>query len=87
MGAIGEWFQKVFGANWKTTLGGILLGVPPLVITSAAGAGVSLGPHAMMVLGILTGIGGLMLGVVAKDKDNHSTADQVQAATEKAKQP
>lgn len=81
-----NWLINVFGQNWKTTIGGILLGVPPIIVSSAAGAGIHLNAITIMILGISTGLGGLMLGISAKDSNTHSTQEQVQSATDKTKQ-
>lgn len=65
--------------NYLTTAFGILAGLPLIV----AGSGIVLNPkwnHYLLVIG---GIGTVGLGVVAKAFNTHSTADQVQAATDK----
>jgi hypothetical protein len=75
-----NWLIATFGTNWKTTLGGILFAVPGIITAAAVGAGVHLSPIAIMVLTIVTSLGGLLIGVTAKDSTTHSTPLQVQAA-------
>jgi hypothetical protein len=61
--------------NWKTTLGGILLAVG----TAALGAPI---PEQYKWLpGVVSAIGGGLLGLSAKDYNTHSTVKQVEAAT------
>ena len=61
--------------NWKTTLGGILLAVG----TAALGAPI---PEQYKWLpGVVSAIGGGLLGLSAKDYNVHSTVKQVEAAT------
>lgn len=67
--------------NYLTTAFGILAGMPAIVI----GAGVVLNPKWNHYLLITAGIGAVGLGVVSKAFNNHSTADQVQQATDAAK--
>lgn len=69
--------------NWMTTLGGLLAGLPPIVITSFMSAGAPLGPRWTAVLSIVGGVGTLLIGLAAKDANTHSTQDQIQAATAK----
>ena len=68
--------------NWITTVGGVLAGVPALL----TGSGIVLPPAYQKWVTLAGGAGVLLLGVAAKQWNNHSTADQVQAATE-AKKP
>ena len=75
---------KLFGANWKTTIGGILVGVPPLVNGAALAASITLPKWEIFVATLAMGLGGLILGFNAKDATTHSTATQVQQATDKA---
>ena len=77
---IADWMRKVFGLNWKTTFYGILTGVPPIVMAASSSAGIVLGPHVLLILGLCTGLGALMMGLSAKDNDVHSTPEQVAAA-------
>lgn len=69
------------GPNWKTTIGGVLAGIPPLIISSSAMYNVPLPPWVLMLLSVLSGIGALITGVAAKDSTTHSTTNEVQAAT------
>jgi hypothetical protein len=69
--------------SWKTTLGGILIGIPPLVQTAAMASGVSLGKWGAFAMSLLLGLGGLIVGLSAKDGDVHSTATEVDQATKK----
>ena len=63
--------------NWKTSVGGILLGVPPLI----AAAGFVLTPAEQHWSALCQGVGGFLLGLAAKDATTHSTVAQVQTAT------
>lgn len=63
--------------NWKTTLGGIMVSVPPLI--SAAGFVVS--PTWNHWLALCSGLGALLVGLAAKDATTHSTVAQVEKAT------
>lgn len=71
--------------NWKTTLGGILLAIG----TAALGAPI---PETYRwIPGVVSSIGGALLGLAAKDFNTHSTAEEVQKATveklDEAKKP
>jgi hypothetical protein len=66
--------------NWKTTLGGLLAAVPP-VITAA---GFSFTPKEQHWLALCQGLGVLLLGLAAKDSTTHSTVQQVNLATTEA---
>ena len=68
---------KVFVVNWKTTVGGIMTAVPP-VITAA---GFVFSPNGQHWLALCSGLGALLLGFSAKDASTHSTAQEVQQAT------
>ena len=78
---ISDWLTKVFGQNYRSTIGGIMLGVPPLITAGATEAGYHLKPFVLMILTIITGLGALVLGINTKDKQVHSTQAEVQAAT------
>jgi len=67
--------------NYLTTFFGVLAGLPTIVL----GSGIVLDPRWTHYLMIAAGVGTVGLGVVAKAFNNHSTADQVQAATQVAK--
>jgi len=67
--------------NWMTTLGGILAGLPPIVITSFMSAGAPLTARWTAILSIVGGVGTLLIGLAAKDANTHSTTEQVNAAT------
>ena len=69
--------------NWKTSVGGILLGVPPLI--TAAGFSLTLPEQHWMAL--CQGVGGFLLGLAAKDATTHSTVAQVEVATLESKDP
>lgn len=75
---------KWFGSSWRSTLGGMLLGLPPVIMGAAQSANFALPHLAQFLLAISTGLGALILGFNAKDKQVHSTTAQVDAATEKA---
>lgn len=74
--------DKIFGPNWLTTVGGILSGVPTLVL----GSGFVLSPNGQHALQLIGGVGLLLLGVAAKSATTHSTVAQVEASTVKALQ-
>jgi hypothetical protein len=61
--------------NWKTTLGGLLLAVG----TAALGAPIP--EKWRWAPGVVSAIGGALLGMTAKDFNVHSTQKEVQAAT------
>lgn len=65
--------------NWRTTLGGLLAAVPP-VITAA---GFTLTPTKQHWLALCQGLGVLLLGLAAKDSTTHSTLEQVRTSTVK----
>lgn len=76
-----ELMTKILGASWRTALGGGLLGIPPLVFSAAQTAGITFGHWTLFSLTLAMGLGGLIIGTNSKDKQVHSTADQVDAAT------
>ncbi len=61
--------------NWKTTLGGLLLAVG----TAALGAPIP--EKYRWAPGVVSALGGALLGMTAKDYNVHSTAKEVQIAT------
>lgn len=68
--------------NWLTTIGGIMagcIGIPIAVST----AGYHLPEWLGLIFVILGTLGAVVVGVAAKGQDEHSTADQVELATEK----
>lgn len=73
---------KWFGASWRTSVGGFLLGFPPVVASAALGVGYSLPKPVQLILALSTGLGGMLLGMNAKDKQVHSNADEVAAASQ-----
>jgi hypothetical protein len=79
-----EFLTNLLGQSYKTTIGGILLGVPPIIQSAAMSAGVSLGKWGAFIMALSMGIGGLMLGISAKDSTVHSTEAQVKVATNEA---
>lgn len=66
--------------NWLTSLGGLLAGIPVIVINS----GLMLTQRETQILAIVGGIGTLLIGLAAKDSGTHSTAAQVQQSTIKS---
>jgi hypothetical protein len=68
-------------ANWKTSAGGLLAAVPP-VITAA---GFTFTPTESHWLALCQGLGVLLLGMAAKDSTTHSTVAQVTEATVESK--
>jgi hypothetical protein len=64
--------------NWKTTLGGLLV---------ALGMARSSIPAKYQWIAELAGVaGGALVGMTAKDFDNHSTVQEVEKATVEAKE-
>ncbi len=61
--------------NWKTTLGGILLAV------GAAALGAPIPEQYKWIPGVVSAIGGGLLGFTAKDFNTHSTVKEVETAT------
>lgn len=72
--------------NWRTTLGGILLGVPPVILASAMQANFTVTAKWTFILLSISGIGGVFLGLSSKDADTHSTALEVEQATMKVEE-
>jgi hypothetical protein len=72
---------KLLGSSWRTTIGGAMVGVPPLVFAAAQAANITFGHWTLFALTLTTGLGALILGGNAKDQQVHSTAAQVQVAT------
>lgn len=66
--------------NWRSTLGGLLAGIPIIVINS----GLMLTPRWTQILSIIGGVGTLLIGLAAKDSTTHSTMQEVQKSTTKA---
>jgi hypothetical protein len=66
--------------NWQTTVGGLLAGIPSIIIAS----GLMLTMKETQILAIISGVGTLLIGLAAKDSGTHSTIAQVQQATIKA---
>jgi hypothetical protein len=64
--------------NYLTTAFGILAGLPTMV----AGSGIALTPKWAHIFSIISGIGIVGLGVVAKSFNVHSTTEQVQASSQ-----
>jgi len=62
--------------NWKTTIGGILLAI------GTAGISVPIPEKYKWIPGALAALGGALLGLTAKDFNNHSTLNEVEKATE-----
>lgn len=72
--------------NWVTTLAGVLAAVGGFPLALAT-MGYHLNQTVSLVMAIIGLVGMALLGAAAKGQDEHSTADQVQASTDKAKQP
>jgi hypothetical protein len=64
-------------SNWLTTIGGLLAGIPIIVINS----GLMLAPKWTQILSIIGGLGTLMIGLSAKDASTHSTMAEIQKST------
>ena len=56
--------------NWETTVGGLLAGIPVIVINS----GLMLTPKWTQILSIIGAVGTLLIGLAAKDSGTHYTA-------------
>ena len=69
------------GTNWKTTIGGVLAGLPTIVIASFMAYNVKVSPLTYALLSIASGVGMLLTGVSAKDSTTHSTIAQVEQST------
>jgi hypothetical protein len=69
-----------FGSSWRSTIGGILIGIPPLVSSALVTANIPVGKWAGFAMTLSLGLGGLMLGVNAKDKQVHSTVAEVESS-------
>lgn len=66
--------------NWLTTLGGLMAGVPAVVLNS----GMVLSTNWQHAIGLIGGLG-VMIGLTAAKQYNvHSTATQVQTSTVEA---
>lgn len=63
--------------NWKTTLGGVMAGVPALVTAS----GFEHTPHLDHWLNLCSAVGMLLMGMSAKDWNTHSTESEVKTST------
>jgi hypothetical protein len=74
---------KWFGSSWRSTVGGALLGVPPVIFSAAQAASITFGHWTLFALTLTMGLGGLIVGTNAKDKQVHSTTAEVDAATSK----
>jgi ABC-type Fe3+ transport system permease subunit len=70
---------KSLFTNWKTTLGGILSAVPPVIV--AAGFVLTLSEQHWLAL--CQGVGALLLGLAAKDASTHSTVRETEIASAK----
>ena len=66
------------GVNWLTTIGGILAGIPVVIINS----GMVLPMRWTQILSIVAGLGTLLIGLAAKDFNTHSTQAQVATSTQ-----
>jgi len=62
-------------ANWKTTIGGVLLFLGQVIVLTP------LATTYPWLSTFLTGAGGLLLGLTAKDYSTHSTQAEVTTAT------
>ena len=69
--------------NWMTTTGGLLGGIPAIIIGAAAAGHITLSPMWLFIVSIIGGVGTLLIGLSAKDAGTHSTMAQVQVSTAK----
>lgn len=74
--------STILGKNWMTTIGGLLAGIPTLIVSS----GFVLPPKWTKILNIVGGLGLLLIGLAAKDFTTHSTETQVIKSTVEAEQ-
>ena len=72
------------GTSPKTTIGGIMLGVPPVLNGALIAANITPPKWEIFASTLILGLGGFMLGISAKDATTHSTVEQVQTATQVA---
>ena len=70
--------MEILGKNWITTVGGLLLGI------GIALEGTFPPEHAWIAKS-LAAVGGVILGVAAKQYNVHSTQDEVKTATQEKK--
>lgn len=73
--------KQFFTQNKLTTIFGIIASLPLLV----AGSGIEVSAYWGHILTLVGGFGTVGLGIVSKAFNSHSTADEVQKATEIAK--
>jgi hypothetical protein len=66
--------------NYLTSIGGALTGVPVLILANFP----NLPPKVQHLLATCVGIGAVMLGIVSKQWNNHSTQAEVRQATVEA---
>jgi hypothetical protein len=71
---------NIGSANWLPILGGLLAGIPGIVL----GSGLVLSPRWTQILSIVGGVGVLLIGLAAKASTTHSTQAQVVKATQDA---
>jgi len=67
--------------NYMTSIGGFLSGVPVLIMATFP----NLPPRVQHALQTCTGVGVILLGIVSKQWNNHSTQAQVTASTGEVK--
>jgi hypothetical protein len=70
-------------SNWLTTLGGILGGLPTIILGAAMASNFPLSNKEAFLLSIMGGIGTLLIGFTAKDFNTHSTNVQIAQSTAK----
>lgn len=66
-----------FPQSWITTFGGLLAGVPVLIMNS----GLVLSSQSTHILSIIGGLGTLIIGLAAKQYNVHSTQTEINTST------
>jgi hypothetical protein len=76
-----NWIQKILGQNYKTTVGGAMVGIPPIVYSAFLAASITPSKWYTFTATLCMGLGGLILGTNAKDSTTHSTQAEVSNST------
>lgn len=76
--------MKLLPTNYVTFIGGILAGLPPIILAAAMSSNFTLSSKVTFGLSVVQGIGTLVIGLAAKDWNTHSTQQQINEATAKA---
>ena len=65
-------------SNWRTTIGGIIMAIGTIATQAP------IPPQYSWIPTVVAAIGGAITGITAKDKNVHSTSEQVKEADMKA---